>query len=47
MTPFKDKISVDGKPIATAEQLIYTALYKPRNELSTVEAEVGEAIWIG
>ncbi len=40
--PFKDKISVDGKPIAAAEQLIYIALYKPRNVLSTVEAEVGD-----
>jgi len=40
--PFKDKISVDGKPIAAAEQLTYIALYKPRNVLSTVEAEVGD-----
>ena len=31
--PFKDKISVDGKPIAAAEQLTYIALYKPRNVL--------------
>ena len=40
--PFKDKISVDGKPIAAAEQLTYIALYKPRNVLSTVEAETGD-----
>jgi 23S rRNA pseudouridine2605 synthase len=40
--PFKDKISVDGKPIAAAEQLTYIALYKPRNVLSTVEAEAGD-----
>lgn len=40
--PLKDKISVDGKPIAAAEQLTYIALYKPRNVLSTVEAEAGD-----
>lgn len=41
--PVKDKITVDGKPIAAAEQLIYIALYKPRNVLSTVESERGDA----
>ena len=40
--PFKDKISVDGKPIAALEPLTYIALYKPRNVLSTVEAETGD-----
>ena len=37
-----DKITVDGKPVAAAEKLIYIALYKPRNVLSTVEAERGD-----
>lgn len=37
-----DKITVDGKPIAAAESLIYVALYKPRNVLSTVEGERGD-----
>jgi 23S rRNA pseudouridine2605 synthase len=41
--PTKDKITVDGKPIAAAEQLIYIALNKPRNVLSTVEPEKGDA----
>src|SRR5512132_4431708 len=40
--PTVDKISVDGKPIAAAEQLIYIALHKPRNVLSTVEHERGD-----
>jgi 23S rRNA pseudouridine2605 synthase len=40
--PAKEKITVDGKPIAAAEQLIYIALYKPRNVLSTVESERGD-----
>ena len=38
----KDKITVDGKPIAAAESLTYIALYKPRNVLSTVERERGD-----
>ena len=37
--PAIDKITVDGKPIAAAEQLTYIALNKPRNVLSTVEKE--------
>ena len=37
-----DKITLDGKPIAAAEALIYIALHKPRNVLSTVEAEKGD-----
>src|SRR5512138_419672 len=40
--PAIDKITVDGKPIAAAETLIYIALYKPRNVLSTVERERGD-----
>ena len=40
--PSKDKITVDGKPIAAAEQLIYIALNKPRNILSTIERERGD-----
>lgn len=40
--PAIDKITVDGKPIAAAEQLIYIALYKPRYVLSTVERERGD-----
>lgn len=41
--PAVDKITVDGKPVAAAESLIYIALYKPRNVLSTVEPERGDA----
>lgn len=41
--PTKDKITVDGKPILAAENLIYVALYKPRNVLSTVERERGDS----
>ena len=37
-----DSITVDGKPIAAAEALVYIALHKPRNVLSTVEAEAGD-----
>jgi 23S rRNA pseudouridine2605 synthase len=40
--PALDKITVDGKPIAAAESLIYVALYKPRMVLSTVERERGD-----
>jgi len=40
--PAVDKISVDGRAIAAAESLIYVALYKPRNVLSTVEKEPGD-----
>jgi 23S rRNA pseudouridine2605 synthase len=40
--PSTDKITVDGKPIAQAEALIYIALHKPRNVLSTVENEPGD-----
>ena len=37
-----DKVTVDGRPIAAAESMIYVALYKPRNVLSTVESEPGD-----
>ena len=37
-----DKITVDGRPVAAAESMIYVALYKPRNVLSTVESERGD-----
>lgn len=40
--PSTDKITVDGRPIAAAEALIYIALYKPRMILSTVERERGD-----
>jgi 23S rRNA pseudouridine2605 synthase len=40
--PAIDKITVDSKPIASAEALTYIALYKPRMVLSTVEAERGD-----
>lgn len=40
--PAVDKITVDGKTVAAAEKLIYIALYKPRNVLSTVEPERGD-----
>lgn len=40
--PTTDSITVDGKPIAKAEALVYVALHKPRNVLSTVEAEAGD-----
>jgi 23S rRNA pseudouridine2605 synthase len=40
--PQVDKITIDGKPIPTAEKLLYIALYKPRYVLSTVEHEPGD-----
>ena len=40
--PASDKITLDGRPIAAAEPMIYIALHKPRNILSTVEAEKGD-----
>ncbi len=36
-----DKITLDGKPIAKAEELTYIAMYKPRNVISSVDDEVG------
>jgi 23S rRNA pseudouridine2605 synthase len=35
----KDKIFIDGKPIHAPVEFIYVALHKPRNVLSTVEAQ--------
>lgn len=40
--PASDKITLDGRVIAAAEPMIYIALHKPRNILSTVEAEKGD-----
>lgn len=37
----KDKIIVDGAPIAAREALTYIAMYKPRNVISSVEDEIG------
>ena len=34
-----DKITVDGKTLATPETYVYVALHKPRNVLSAVKAE--------
>lgn len=39
--PAFDKISLDGKPLPPRERLIYIALYKPRNIISSVDDEVG------
>ncbi|MRR32406.1 rRNA pseudouridine synthase [bacterium] len=38
---FHDRITVDGRPLEGAEQLVYVAMYKPRGVLSTV-SEPGE-----
>jgi len=40
--PDADAITVDGREIKPAQQLIYVALHKPRFVLSTVEAEAGD-----
>ncbi len=37
-----DKILVDGKPVTVSARFTYVALHKPRNVLSTVEAEPGD-----
>lgn len=39
--PATDKITIDGKPLPSREQLTYIALYKPRNIISSVDDEVG------
>ena len=36
-----DKITLDGRPLPAREKLVYIALYKPRNIISSVEDEVG------
>jgi 23S rRNA pseudouridine2605 synthase len=38
----KDRIMVDGRPLAAPEALTYIALHKPRFVLSTVEKEEGD-----
>ena len=38
----KDKITLDGKPVATNVEYVYVALHKPRNVLSTVSPEPGD-----
>ena len=40
--PEADAITVDGREIKPAQQLIYVALHKPRFVLSTIEAESGD-----
>ncbi|HEY5903876.1 MAG TPA: pseudouridine synthase [Anaerolineales bacterium] len=40
--PSRDQITVDGKPVAAAEKLIYIAVHKPRNVLTTVQSEPGD-----
>lgn len=35
--PSRDKIVLDGKPIASRESLVYIALYKPRGVLSSMK----------
>lgn len=37
-----DQITVDGRPLRKPENLVYVALHKPRNVLSTVERERGD-----
>ena len=34
--PIQDQITVDGRPVKKAEELVYVALYKPRGVVSTV-----------
>jgi len=40
--PSKDKITLDGKPVAVRAEDVYIALHKPRNVLSTVSSEPGD-----
>lgn len=40
--PSRDKITLDGKPVATNVDYVYIALHKPRNVLSTVSPELGD-----
>jgi 23S rRNA pseudouridine2605 synthase len=40
--PASDKITLDGRAIAAMPDMIYIALHKPRNVLSTVETEKGD-----
>jgi 23S rRNA pseudouridine2605 synthase len=36
--PGRDKITLDGKPVSTAEELVYVMIYKTRNVISTVSS---------
>ncbi len=38
----KDKITLDGNPVAVNVEYVYVALHKPRNVLSTVAPEPGD-----
>ncbi len=38
----RDKITLDGKPVAASVEFVYVALHKPRNVLSTVAPEPGD-----
>jgi 23S rRNA pseudouridine2605 synthase len=38
----KDKITLDGRPVAANVDYVYVALHKPRNVLSTVSPEPGD-----
>jgi 23S rRNA pseudouridine2605 synthase len=38
----KDKVTLDGRPVAANVDYVYVALHKPRNVLSTVAAEPGD-----
>jgi len=40
--PFKDKITLDGRPVSIGSEPVYVALHKPRNVLSTVAPEPGD-----
>jgi 23S rRNA pseudouridine2605 synthase len=40
--PSKDKITLDGRSVATNVENVYIALHKPRNVLSTVTSEPGD-----
>jgi 23S rRNA pseudouridine2605 synthase len=40
--PARDKITLDGRPVAAGTDYIYVALHKPRNVLSTVKPEPGD-----
>lgn len=40
--PAVDQITLDGRPVTAAQPMVYIALHKPRNVLSTVERERGD-----
>lgn len=41
ITPGKDRVSLDGKPVETAEKPVYIMLNKPRGYVTTVRDEQG------